>query len=240
MNSSTPDLLTAEYRLDPEPFWTIYQMRGDDGYDRIEAARFQRWIAVPSWGRDGWDLGSWPYVLIYHRATPEGFELAENVEGDVTYCRYPTRDLRDAATNQLAFWHEARGRGLGRRRRFACRSASPLWPVLAGTVRRVEQRERVAATSPAHPQPKMAFRMGPTRGRTVSTRIQPRARCAEGRSHHDQRLHGSDCLRACLGRSAPGNPKRSQHFDLLVAGCGNAPSLAREDCGCCCLSIDWV
>jgi hypothetical protein len=53
----------------------------------------------------GWDLGDWPFVVIYHRRTPQGFDLAENVEGDVTCYRYPTRELRDAATDQLSFWH---------------------------------------------------------------------------------------------------------------------------------------
>ncbi|MFZ0179956.1 MAG: hypothetical protein WAL84_08825, partial [Candidatus Dormiibacterota bacterium] len=65
------DLLTAEYRIEPESFWTLCQLRGDDGYDRIEAARMRRWVAIPSWGRDGWDLGSWPLAVIYHRHTPE-------------------------------------------------------------------------------------------------------------------------------------------------------------------------
>jgi hypothetical protein len=105
MATRTTDLLTEEYRLDPEAFWTVCQMRGDDGYDRIEAARSKRWQAIPSWGQDGWDLGSWPIVVIYHRQSAEGFDLAENVEGDATVYRYPTREMRDAATDQLAFWH---------------------------------------------------------------------------------------------------------------------------------------
>jgi hypothetical protein len=101
----TDDLLTEEYRLTPEAFWTVCQMRGDDGYDRMEAARPKRWDAIPSWGRDGWDLGSWPLVVVYHRRSDDGYELAENVEGDVTVYRYPTKELRDQATDQLAFWH---------------------------------------------------------------------------------------------------------------------------------------
>lgn len=80
-------------------------MRGDDGYDRIEAASPQRWYAIPGWGRDGWELGSWPLVVIFHRNTADGFELAENVEGDVTAYRFPTRELRDQATDALAYFH---------------------------------------------------------------------------------------------------------------------------------------
>jgi hypothetical protein len=101
----TEDLLTPQYRLAPETFWTVSQMRGDDGYDRMDAARPRGWDAIPSWGRDGWDLGSWPLVVVYHRRTQAGFELAECVEGDVTVYRYPTKAQRDAATDQLAFFH---------------------------------------------------------------------------------------------------------------------------------------
>jgi hypothetical protein len=68
----TDDLLVAQYRLQPDSFWAVSQMRGDDGYDRIEAARPHRWHAIPSWGRDGWDLGKWPLVVIYHRNSPAG------------------------------------------------------------------------------------------------------------------------------------------------------------------------
>jgi hypothetical protein len=80
-------------------------MRGDDGYDRTEAARGRGWSAVASWGLDGWDLGAWPLVVISHRHNPAGFELAYDVEGDITVYRYPTRELRDRATDCLAFWH---------------------------------------------------------------------------------------------------------------------------------------
>jgi hypothetical protein len=98
-------LLSSTYRIAPESFWSICQMRGDDGYGRMEAAAPKRWHAIPSWGRDGWDLGSWPYVVVYHRDVPDAFELAENVEGDVTAYRYPTREMRDCATDELAFYH---------------------------------------------------------------------------------------------------------------------------------------
>jgi hypothetical protein len=99
------ELLETPYRVDPEAFWEIAQMRGDDGYDRIELAGRRGWHAVPSWGRDGWDLGSWPLVVIFHRRSDVGYELAYNVEGDITVYRYATRELLDTATDYLAFWH---------------------------------------------------------------------------------------------------------------------------------------
>jgi hypothetical protein len=98
-------LLCVQYQVAPEPFWQLAQIRGEDGDDRIEKARPYGWCAVPSWGLDGWDLGTWPLVVILHRQSADGFELAYDVEGDVTVYRYPTRELRDAATDCLAFWH---------------------------------------------------------------------------------------------------------------------------------------
>lgn len=93
--------LTA-YRVEPEAFWQVATMTGDDGYERIERARAHGWSAVPGWGRDGWDLGSWPYVVIFHRGNGGRFEMAENIEGDVTVWSLPTRELREQATDVLA------------------------------------------------------------------------------------------------------------------------------------------
>jgi len=98
-------LLCTQYRVAPEPFWQLAQIHGEDGYDRIEMAQTHGWRAVPSWGLEGWDLGTWPLVVIFHGQSADGFELAYDVEGDVTVYRYPTRELRDAATDCLAFWH---------------------------------------------------------------------------------------------------------------------------------------
>ncbi len=115
----------------------------------IEAARSRRWVAIPSWGRDSWDLGLLAIRGIYHRATSEGFDLAENVEGDITYYRYPSRELRDAATDQIAFWHwKHEGEGMGRGRRVSRRRAPPLRAVLPGALRSMSSGGG-AETSPA-------------------------------------------------------------------------------------------
>jgi hypothetical protein len=98
-------LLSAQYRVSPEAFWDAARLRGDCGYDLMEPARTRGWDAIPGWGRNGWDLGSWPYVVIYHRAIKDSWQLAYYVEGDLTVYGYPTRELRDAATDCLAFWH---------------------------------------------------------------------------------------------------------------------------------------
>lgn len=98
-------LLCAQYRIAPEAVWQISQVCGQDGYERIDAVSSRGWTAIPSWGLEGWDLGAWPLVIIFHRHSAEGFELAYDVEGDATVYQYPTRELRDAATDCLAFWH---------------------------------------------------------------------------------------------------------------------------------------
>ena len=98
-------LLCATYRVPGESFWEVARMLGDDGYDVMNRAWPYRWRVIPSWGREGWDLGSWPLVVMFHRTVGDAHELAYYVEGDVRLYRYPTRELRDAATDVLAFWH---------------------------------------------------------------------------------------------------------------------------------------
>jgi hypothetical protein len=99
------ELLSAAYRSPPEAFWAFAKLRGEDGYKRIELAIARGWEAIPSWGLRGWDLGTWPWVVILHRTTPTAYELAYNVEGDISVYRYVTRELRDTATDYVAFWH---------------------------------------------------------------------------------------------------------------------------------------
>lgn len=103
--SSEQQLLCEQYRVAPEAIWQLSQICGQDGYERIDAVSSHGWTAIPSWGLEGWGLGAWPLVIIFHRHSADGFELAYDVEGDATVYRYATRELRDAATDCLAFWH---------------------------------------------------------------------------------------------------------------------------------------
>jgi hypothetical protein len=96
-------LLNPSYRIEPEAFWLLSQLRSDDAVDRMALAYVRRWKPIPTWGRDGWELGSWPYVVVYHRTADHAWQLTENVEGDVTVYSYPSQELRDAATDCLAF-----------------------------------------------------------------------------------------------------------------------------------------
>jgi hypothetical protein len=76
------------------------------GYEWIGSLRGTGWDAVGSWGRDGWDLGSWPLVCVAHFDGGErGYGVAYYVEGDVTVYEFATREERDAKTDELAFFH---------------------------------------------------------------------------------------------------------------------------------------
>lgn len=63
------------------------------------------WRAIGDWGKPGYNLGSWPLVIIYFREREGRFEVAEYVEGDVAVWSCPTEELRQAVTDELAFFH---------------------------------------------------------------------------------------------------------------------------------------
>lgn len=87
---TTPDRLPA---LPDSPL--------DTGYDWIGALS-GGWHEVPAWGRGGWDLGSWPLVVVAHYDSPDGYGMAVYIEGDVEVTAYPTRAERDQATDRHA------------------------------------------------------------------------------------------------------------------------------------------
>jgi hypothetical protein len=103
-----------------------------DGYGDMEVASKQGWHAVSGWGRDGWDLGDWPYVVIsvrnrehpgyvidgFHIPLVTGgedskpamiYELRQTVEGDTETYRFDSLEDREAAIDYLFVWY-----GLGR------------------------------------------------------------------------------------------------------------------------------
>lgn len=82
---------------------------GLDGYDRMEFVRNTAgWRPIPSWGRDGWDLGSWPYVTIMFKEADGKYAVREDVEGDVTIRQFETEQQRNAYVDTIAFyyWHQ--------------------------------------------------------------------------------------------------------------------------------------
>ena len=91
--------------------------RSDDGYGDMEVAGNSGWQVIPSWGLDGWDLGSWPYVAIYARESNDGsitdgkltrfYELQQIVEGDHTVWSFATSAERESAINYMFLWYAA-------------------------------------------------------------------------------------------------------------------------------------
>jgi hypothetical protein len=81
---------------------TYTRWPGDEGYDRMNFARGQGWEPISGWGLDGWDLGSWPLVIVYHRGDAE---LSIDVEGDITIETFSTSEERDRRTDETAFFY---------------------------------------------------------------------------------------------------------------------------------------
>jgi hypothetical protein len=93
-----------QYEVKATGFWESTWMFGD-GYDVMEIAESKGWRAIAGWGRDGWDLGSWPYVIVFFRDREGFFDVIVYVEGDVTMYACPTKEIRQAITNETAFFY---------------------------------------------------------------------------------------------------------------------------------------
>lgn len=89
-----------------------------DGYGDMEVAERQLWHTVALWGRDGWNLGDWPYVSFYVRETNDGglsedgkmrrlYEMQVIVEGDHDVYRFDSEADREAAIDYLFLWYAA-------------------------------------------------------------------------------------------------------------------------------------
>ncbi len=104
--------MTDEERppLSPEDLPPLPVSLWYDGYDWLGALR-HGWYDVSSWGRDGWDLGSWPLVIVAHYDGEDRYGLAVYVEGDVEVTAYPNREERNGATDRVAafYWRRRRG-----------------------------------------------------------------------------------------------------------------------------------
>ena len=98
-----------QYRVDPGNFWKGLIMLGGDGYDDMELAEKHGWQPISAWGKEGWNLGSWPLVIVFFRNLKKGdenfYQVIEYVEGDVTMWSCPTKELRQQVIDELAFFH---------------------------------------------------------------------------------------------------------------------------------------
>lgn len=94
-----------EYKKKTDPLWTSMRMMCGDGYDRAEIAHQENWKVQSCWGAHGWDLGSWPYVMVFFR----GLDVLVNVEGDTEMYTAPDIAVRNAIVDEIAFfwWNHA-------------------------------------------------------------------------------------------------------------------------------------
>ena len=94
-----------QYHVASDPFWEGLRLLGGDGYDDMEMAAKRGWQTISAWGKAGWNLGSWPLVIVFFRTWKGWYEVAEYVEGDVTTYKCPTKALRNEVTDEIAFFH---------------------------------------------------------------------------------------------------------------------------------------
>lgn len=93
-----------QYEVQPSGFWQSTWRLGD-GYDVMEYAHNKGWKSIAGWGRDGYDLGSWPYVIVFQKKEGDTYNLVLYVEGDVTAYKVPSLELRNAIIDEIAFFY---------------------------------------------------------------------------------------------------------------------------------------
>ena len=79
--------------------WNPYG--GGDGYDAMETNRSAGFSPLAGWGRDGWDLGDWPYVVYSTRVKNGKYDLLEVVEGDHKLYSFNTLEDLHAAIDLI-------------------------------------------------------------------------------------------------------------------------------------------
>lgn len=102
-----PELLALLPEV-PDPGW-------GDGYDWMDLAERAGWFPAVNWGREGWDMGNLPYVIVlaysYVRVTlatgtaREAHGVLTYVEGDLTVQVFPRIADQSAALDGIAHWY---------------------------------------------------------------------------------------------------------------------------------------
>lgn len=93
--------------LPPVPDTMAYS---GDGYRWQNAtagvAEEPHWHIPGSWGRDGWDLGDWPYVQYgWVDVEDRAFGYLSYCEGDLDIYVFATREERDRKLDESALFH---------------------------------------------------------------------------------------------------------------------------------------
>ena len=80
-------------------------MVSSDGYDDMELNERLGWHTQASWGRDGWDLGAWPYIVISTRHENGTFDVLSVCEGDHDVYSFSSESDQHAALDYLFLWN---------------------------------------------------------------------------------------------------------------------------------------
>lgn len=81
-------------------------LSGDDSDADVEMAKAEGWVTHYSWGRDGWDLGDWPYVNYAMRTLPDGTAQTRcYCEGDLTIKTFSTEAEAIADLDEAFLYH---------------------------------------------------------------------------------------------------------------------------------------
>lgn len=91
--------------------------RAGDGYDWMDTLEGTPWSVLPNWGSEGWDAGSWPYIIFAVARTRDGngelFGYGTCVEGDTAAHWFRSRDACFEAITAEVFFHWASGQSDG-------------------------------------------------------------------------------------------------------------------------------
>jgi hypothetical protein len=91
--------------------------RAGDGYDWMETLEGTGWSVLPNWGSEGWDAGSWPYIIFAVARTrdPNGelFGYGTYVEGDTSTHWFRSQAACFEAITAEVFFHWASGQSYG-------------------------------------------------------------------------------------------------------------------------------
>lgn len=102
-----PIMTAAELREHQYRTYGRNYAESDDGYSDMEAEEKRGWHVIANWGRDGWDLGEWPYVMIYKRVRQGKYEVLSICEGDRTWYQFDSQEDQYAALDYLFLWYAA-------------------------------------------------------------------------------------------------------------------------------------
>ncbi|MCU1532916.1 MAG: hypothetical protein JWO49_2487 [Arthrobacter sp.] len=109
--------------------------RAGDGYDWMDTLEGTPWSVLPNWASEGWDAGSWPYIIFAvarsRDVSGELFGYGTCVEGDTAAHWFRSQDACFEAITAEVFFHWASGQSDGpdhlptRPRNCLSRTASP-------------------------------------------------------------------------------------------------------------------